>query len=69
MNRDFYCRIAPYALFNALKALELTNDRHRYIEYGITQEGDDLVIWGKEHLHGTGNFECANTAHEPPEVE
>lgn len=46
----FRCRVAPYALFNALAALENTRDSQRYIEYGVTQEDGYLVIWGEEKL-------------------
>lgn len=48
MMGKFHCKIAPYALADALMALENSKDKHRFIEYYVTKEDDDLIIGGKE---------------------
>lgn len=48
MNIKF--EVAPYALFDVLKALNNTNDSTRYIECGVTKEDGNLIIWATEHF-------------------
>lgn len=51
--------VSPYAIFDLLKALEYTKDKYRHIEYGVTKEDNDLVVWAIEHDH-------TEICHEPP---
>jgi len=41
-------KVMSYALFDALFALENTRDSHRYIEYSVGKEDDEIWIYAKE---------------------
>lgn len=60
----FYCRVAPYALADALIALENSADKNRRIDYVITKEDGDLFLMGREvFLSGGGSV---TTCGRPP---
>jgi len=46
---DFFrFQVAPYALFDVLNALRNTRDHRRYLDFGVTKEDNDLVVWVRE---------------------
>lgn len=48
--KKFHCEVAPYALFDALAALENTRDSQRWIDYAVTSEDGKLFIQGNERF-------------------
>lgn len=55
-------KVAPYALYDVLRALEVQNNNnlYEYYEKGVTKEDNDLVVWvTKEHLPKPCNDCCA----------
>ena len=55
-------KVAPYALYDTLKALHLMNDNHinEYYAIGVTKEDNDLVVWvTKEHIPTSSTCGCS----------
>lgn len=46
-------RVAPYALYNTLRALHNERDRYRYLDVTVTQEDGDLVVLVNEVKTGS----------------
>lgn len=44
-----YFKVAPYALFDVLKAFENDSDIHRRIDYTVTKEDGELVVIANEN--------------------
>ena len=71
-NRDVIrFKIAPYALFDTLKALDNTKDHSRHLEYGVTKCDNELEIWVREvytaHTGEVGTCRCPEMVEGPKE--
>jgi hypothetical protein len=57
-------KVAPYALYDVLKALHLMNDNHvnELYEFGVTKEDNDLVVWvKKDYIPTSDACECSTS--------
>ena len=72
MKETVRFKVAPYALYDVLRALEVQNNNnlYEYYEKGVTKEDNDLVVWvTKEYLPKPCNDCCADPIVEVKENE
>jgi len=55
-------KVAPYALYDVLRAFEVQNNNNLYEHYekGVTKEDNDLIVWvTKEYLPQPCDDSCS----------
>ena len=61
MKETVRFKVAPYALYDVLRALEVQNNNnlYEYYEKGVTKEDGDFVVWvTKEYLPRPEDENC-----------
>jgi hypothetical protein len=54
-------KVSKYALFDVLSAFENENDKYIRIEYSVSKEDDDLVVFAEEKIkENISNENCTD---------
>lgn len=57
-------KVAPYALYDVLRALEVQNNNnlYEYYEKGVTKEDNDLVVWVTKQYLPKPSEDCCSAS-------